>query len=410
MLKINPPALLRAGQHDYALGLLWQPAPRKGWRDAVKSSKSMPGADHYVQLSHLGGIQTGLTRLNGVRHQRVMSLAAIACTWRDGDWLGIFQTAEDRYWFIAILDGAVSPLTDVCGNLAAIQTALDTFRQFQPVLPEYVTAPPEFGLPDSEPVTWTELLPAKPPKAARLSPLSIRKPVTLLVLFLLLTGGGWHAFTAWQEAREAARIAAQQAAIQAHQRALQAMSPWKKSPTPQAFLTACTTLYRHLPLSVGGWLFSGAECRSDGIRAAYARESSLATVSDFAQRITKRYHTAPGFNLQDGGKVADFTLPYPAFTASAFHDDKPETGSQAAFPLVSFLQQQAMTFQFVPDKPPAGQMVVWNTYRFIVTPKLSPAAWLAGMPLNGVRLNSLRLTMTGGVLHYEMQGVFYAKN
>jgi hypothetical protein len=409
MLKIKPPALLRAGQHDYALGLLWQPAARKGWREAVKSAKSMPGADYYVQLSHWGGIQTGLTRLNGVRHQRVMSLAAIACTWRDGDWLGIFQTAEDRYWFIAIFNGSVSPLTDVCGDMAAIRAALDTFRQFQP-LPEFVIAPPEFNLSDSEPVTWTELLPAKPPKAARLSPLSIRKPVTLLVLFLLLTGGGWHAFNAWQEAHEQARIAARQAAILAHQRALQAMSPWKKIPTPQAFMTACTALYRQLPLSVGGWLFSRAECRTDGMRTAYSRASALATVGDFAQRITKRYRTTPGFNLQDGGRIADFTLPYPAFPASAFNDDKPETGSQAAFPLVSFLQQQAQSFQFVPDTSPADRPAVWKRYRFTATSGLPPASWISGMPLNGVRLNSLRLTMTGGVLHYEMQGVFYAKN
>ena len=409
MLKIKPPALLRSGRHDYALGLLWQLAPRNGWRDVVKSAKSMPGADHYVQFSHPGGIQTGLTRLSGVRHQRALSLAAIARHWREGDWLGIFQTADDRYWLIAILNGTVSPLTDVCGDMAAIQAALETYRQFQP-LPEFVTAPPEFGLPDSELVTWTELLPAKPPKQARLSPLSIKKPVILLVLFLLLTGGGWHAFNAWQQAREEARIAAQQAAILAHQRALQAMSPWKKIPTPQAFLTACSALYRQLPLSVGGWLFSGAECRSDGIRAAYSRSSALATVSDFAQRITMRYRIAPGFNLQDGGKVADFTLPYPAFPSSAFNDDKPETGSQAAFPLVSFLQQQAQSFQFVPETSPAGQPVVWKSYLFTTTSGLPPASWMAGMPLNGVRLNSLRLTMTGGVLHYEMQGVFYAKN
>ena len=409
MLKIKPPVLLRSGRHDYALGLLWQPAPRKGWRDAVKSAKSMPGADHYVQLSHPGGLQTGLTRLNGVRHQRVLSLAAIARTWQEGDWLGIFQTAGDRYWFIAIINGTVSPLSDVCGDMVAVNTALATFLQFQP-LPTFVTAPPEFGLSDSVPAMWTELLTQKPPKQARLSPLSIKKPVILLVLFLLLTGGGWHAFNAWQEARKEARIAAQQAAIQAHQRALQAMSPWKKIPTPQAFLTACSALYRQLPLSVGGWLFSGAECRSDGIRAAYSRESALATVSDFAQRITQRYQTAPGFNLQDGGKVADLTLPFPTFPASAFNDDKPETGNQAAFPLVSFFQRQALSFQFVPDTPPADQIVIWNSYRFTVTSGLSPASWLAEMPLNGVRLNSLRLTMTGGTLHYEMQGVFYAKN
>lgn len=409
MLKIKPPALLRSGRYDYALGLIWQPVPRKGWREAVKSAKSVPGADHYVQSTHSGGIQTGLTRLSGVRHQRVLSLATIASIWREGDWLGVFQTAENRYWLIAIINGTVSPLTDVYGDMAAVQSALDTFCQFQP-LPGVVIAPPEFALPDSEPVTWTELLPARPPKQTRLSPLSIRKPVSILVLLLLLTGGGWHAFNAWQESREQARIAVQQAAILAHQRALQAMSPWKKTPTPQAFLTACSALYRQLPLSVGGWLFSGAECRSDGIRAAYSRASALATVSDFAQRITKRYQTAPGFNLQDGGRVADFTLPYPAFPASAFHDDKPETGNQAAFPLVSFLQQQAQSFQFVPDTSPADPPVVWKSYRFTTTSGLPPASWISGMPLNGVRLNSLRLTMTGGVLHYEMQGVFYAKN
>ncbi|MGC6031344.1 type 4b pilus protein PilO2 [Enterobacter kobei] len=409
MLKIKPPALLRSGRYDYAPGLIWQPAARKGWREAVKSAKSIPGADHYVQLSHPGGIQTGLTSLRGVRHQRVLSLAAVASVWREGDWLGIFQTAEDRYWFIAIINGAVSPLTDVCGDMSAIRAALDTFRQFQP-LPEFVVAPPEFGLPDSEPVAWTEILPARPPKQARLAPLSIKKPVIILVLFLLLTGGGWHAFSAWQEAREQARIAAQQAAILAHQRALQAMSPWKKIPTPQAFMTACSALYRQLPLSVGGWLFSGAECRADGIRAAYSRSSALATVSDFAQRITTRYRIAPGFNLQDGGRVADFTLPYPAFPASAFHDDKPETGSQAAFPLVSFFQQQAQSFQFVPDTSPADQPVAWKSYRFTTTSGLPPASWISGMPLNGVRLNSLRLTMTGDSLLYEMQGVFYAKN
>lgn len=409
MLKIKPPALLRSGRCDYALGLIWQPAPRKGWRDAVKSAKPMPGADHYVQISHQGGIQTGLTRLGGVRHHRVMSLAVIATTWRNGDWLGIFQTAEDRYWLIAIFNGEVSPLTDVYGDMNTINAALDTFRLFQP-LPAFITAPPEFDLPDSEPVTWTELLPAKPSRQSRLASLSIKKPVTLLLLFLLLSGGGWHAFNVWQEAQEQARIAAQQAAIQAHQRALQAMSPWKKIPTPQAFLTACSALYRQLPLSVGGWLFSGAECRTDGIRAAYSRDSSLATVSDFAQRITKRYQTAPGFNLQDGGKVADFTLPYPAFPATAFNDDKPETGTQAAFPLVSFLQQQTQSFQFVPDTSPADQPVVWKSYRFTTTSGLPPASWISRMPLNGVRLNSLRLTMSSGVLHYEMQGVFYAKN
>lgn len=409
MLKIRPPVLLRAGRYDYAAGLVWQPSPRKSWREAVRSAHSVPGADHYLQIPTPTGIQTGLTRLNGVRHQRVVSLAAAALTFREGDWLGIFQTSPERYWFIAIINGGISPLSDVTGDLQTVQSALDGFLQFRPA-PDFVVAPPEFAFADSQPMAWTELLSERTSKKSRLSPLSLKKPVSLMIILILLSGGGWHAFNVWQQKKQEAILVAQREAIQARQKAQQQLAPWKKVPTAAAFVSACSSRYGELSLSVGGWIFSGAECRADGMRVAYTRNSSLATVSDFAQRIKHRYQLMPGFNLQDGAKVADFILPYSGFSPADFNDDPLKAGKAAAFPLVSFFQQRNLTFHMTPIAPQASQVLPWKNYTFSVTSNIPPAALILQMPSDGVRVNSVRLTLTGGVLHYETQGVFYAKN
>ncbi|NTZ47725.1 hypothetical protein FCM30_18460 [Lelliottia aquatilis] len=409
MLKIRPPVLLRSGRVDYACGLVWQPSPRKGWREAVRAARAVPGADHYLQMTTPAGVLTGLTHLNGVRHQRVVSLAAIALSFREGDWLGIFQTSPERYWFIAIINGGISPLSDVTGDLKAVQSALVGFLQFR-TAPDFVVAPPEFALPDSQPMAWIDLTARRAPKSIRLSPLSLKKPVFLMLFLILLTGGGWHAFNVWQAKQQEAALAAQREAIQARLKAQHQLAPWKKVPTAAAFLAACSSRYRALSLSVRGWKFSAAECRAEGMRVAYTRNSPLATASDFAQHIQQRYHVMPGFNLQNGAKVADFILPYAGFSPTDYRDDVLNAGNEAAFPLVSFFQQWDLAFRMAPVAPQANKILPWKNYTFSITSSIPPAVLLSQMPSAGVRVNSVRLTLTSGLFNYETQGDFYAKN
>ncbi|WP_235424035.1 type 4b pilus protein PilO2 [Citrobacter koseri] len=409
MQNIRPPVLLRAGKTDYALGLLWQTTRRKGWREALRVARDIPGADHYVQLSTRDGTQAGLAHLNGIRHRQARSLAALALSWRGEDWIGIFQTDEDRYWFIAITGGEISPLSDISGDRETVRQALESWCQFHP-LPVFVVAPDDFPLPGSQQVPWTELLAVTPGRRSRLRALNPKKTVVLTVLLIALVIGGWHAFNVWQQARRDAAIAAQQAAVRARIKAQQELSPWKKTPVVPAFSQACRTFYRSLKLSVDGWGLSAAECREAGARVAYNRVSPMATVSTFSDRIMQRYHVMPEFSLSGGAKVADFTVPFATFPATAFHDDTPPGGQQAAFPLVSFLQQHALPFQFAQDTAVPGQSLSVHRYHFTVASGLAPDTWLAQLPANGVRLSSIRLTFTGGVLHYETQGILYAKN
>jgi hypothetical protein len=402
MLKplIRPPLLLRAGRKDFAVGLFWQPALKSGLFQARALAKGYSKADHYIKTK--GG--TGLTALRGIRHKKTYSLAVLAQQYFKENTIAICKLNNDMYWIVAVINQELSVLSDVTGKAAHIR---QIFHNLMGIYGEgaQIFAPPELALAEKT-LDWLTLIPDKLPENARLKTLSLARysvggAFLLVVLWLLL-----HAHTVYMQYQqkvdsEKKRIQ-EQAALQQRQQ----IRPWQHIITMPTFLTQCQNVYRPLPVNIVGWSFKVAECRQDGIIIAYQHDSTVSSIADFSAQLEKRWHIKPTFNIKNGGKIAEFSIPFsePARTA---YTTEALNQSDSVINVVSFFQMHNQPFSIDDDNSLQKKTLTWKSVNFSLSHTLPPAVYFAHFPISGVRLSSLIITLADGQLKYTTKGTIY---
>ncbi|WP_321943709.1 type 4b pilus protein PilO2 [Paraburkholderia tropica] len=249
---------------SFIVGLSWRHEdgmPRLRELAALSRRNGRWGA---VWRTTSGAVQAGFCELPDTlpdavkRPSQVRVLAAIVATQRAAPWLGLFQTAENRYWLIAVSRGhEIIPQGDVSGTLDEMlrlrdaHMAIGDWTLVEGDLSTLATMVQASGttlmLRDLQRKPWLGAIWAGGAVAAALA----------------VAAGGY----AWHHQQEVERLRAEHARQQAILAALQArrdaeakVLPWTREPRPSGVVQACSDAWGRQDLASGSWTLDAWRC------------------------------------------------------------------------------------------------------------------------------------------------------
>lgn len=418
---ITPVDVIEVNGHSFVSGLYWQTMLKvRSYEAEAKEIGKSIGMDIVTIRRTSMVIQAGFAPLGKGALKGMYSLAAALAQVLGDCWLGAFPVdgADDRYAFVAVLDGAVMPGREFIGTRDAVEQALretHSLVEGQGKKWERVLAPVafEFG---GEAISLAELLQPKQLKpSAKLKPLTFgmtKREIAITAgviggaLVLLLAGlFAKHAYDKRQDdAREALarKQMAALAAAGAHAAVAQAPArTWATQPPAIQAAQACDGALGLLPLAVSGWIFDSATCAGDGKVTAVYKQTNAGPLNTFLSAARARFGSSAPLQIAKDYKSVTVFLTYDVPRPS---DDTllPEADATTLF--VSHFRGLAIEAVPTPPAPlpppaegaPPKPAPDWRTFTYNFAAKLPPSMTLAGMELNGLRLKSVELKLTDG--------------
>ena len=420
---ITPVDVIEVNGYSFVGGLYWQTMLKvRSYEAEAKEIGKSIGMDIVTIRRTSMVIQAGFAPLGKGALKGMYSLAAALAQVLGDCWLGAFPVdgVDDRYAFVAVLDGAVMPGREFIGTRDAVEQALretHSLVEGQGKKWERVIAPAtfEFG---GEAISLAELLQPKQLKpSAKLKPLTfgmtkreilIATGITAGALILLLAG--LFAKNAYDKRQDEAREAlarkqmAALAAANAHAPAAQApVRTWATQPVAIQAAQACDAALGLLPLAINGWVFDNATCAADGKVSAVYKQTDAGPLDTFLNAARTRFGSSAPLQIAQDYKSVTVFLNY---TVPHSSDDALLREADATTLFVSHfrgLAIEAVPTAPVPPPPPAEgaptkQPPDWRVFTYSFAAKLPPSMTLAGMELNGLRLKSVELKLTDGAV------------
>ncbi|HFV9295152.1 TPA: type 4b pilus protein PilO2 [Serratia fonticola] len=417
MTTHNSPVLLEYGKATAVAGLQWQAVPTGRRGLARLTCEKGRQVNRRVVCRGAQRQVAGFCALAGKTHRgSLYSLAMLALPALGRNGYGVVELGDGRQVFLATLDGGPAVMGDVVGSPSDIAAQLADFLAFNPDVDWCVVGTP------AVPADWRSLLPAKPSASARLRTVHSHRPLLAGLLLAGVSVAGYVAWDQWRQAQDAADLAARRAAFEASQQqqitdpAVPVLPhPWAAQLPASAFLQQCQQAWQQAPLSIAGWILSGGECRSDGLRLGYDG-SAGEPVDAFKARVDLLLGQQASFNLPAGGRSGEVFIAL-SHAASQLRDEVLPDADTQLLRLLTHLQRQGMATTFTevaqialaglePDAPPPLQE--WREFTFTVSSTLPPATVFHPLADTGLRLARVTFTLTGGQLRYETEGHLYA--
>lgn len=232
-----------------------------------------------------------------VRPKRLASLAAMLADAKPQPWLGVYQIAEDLYWYIAVRDEyAVLPGGDVVGNADDISNALAQHLGYG-----------GWNRDEGDLDDLNELLRSVKAKRTPIRSLAVSRldpvPTAIAVAVVLsLSIGGLVAHHEYQEHERRARLEAARLKrpAKAVEHVVTASDYLAQSPMPSAWLEGCHQALNTVPPSRHGWLPQAAGCDVGAVNVRWTRGVG-ATID-----------LPPPGQLDDTGEASAQTIPFKA--------------------------------------------------------------------------------------------------
>lgn len=411
-------------------GLNWQYLPLRGRRGMRLRAKEA-GATHWAEMLTDDGQSQGtllgtiaITNKAEMKH-RLASMALAVLPALPPSCYAVFALSPDTYWFIAVNDGMLSPLSDIVGDEHAVRTAAANFLQISGSPPKgwTVYAPSEF-FPELE-VVETPLATLTGNKVglrrARLHKTHNPQLLWLWGIFAVVVVGSYLLLTAWQQHKEEERVAAARAALLARQQAeskapVDSLKPWAKQPRFPSMLNACSTVWKEAQISIAGWIFNTATCDANGKITLHYTLPSGGTVGDFAARLPVIYgpDIKPEFNIPGGADDAAFALP-----VMLTPPERPESllqGNLQIQHLTSYAQRLNARLRLseldTSTQLTQGnvQNLPWRTFSFTFITDIPPDRLFAPGRFNsdGLRAATIMTRLKNNRLEYTIEGILYA--
>lgn len=337
--------------------------------------------------------------MEGVKTNRLYSLAAMLADSKKQPWLGIFKIDEeqDLWWYIAVRDGhAILPNGDIVGGREEIIAARESHSGYRDWT--FIEGP-NIGFLES---LIAQIDERPTPVKSLIGNQHLPKLVAaVMVGASAVAGGGYW----WWQQQQQAEAAARQAAMERMRAQLGQASPTAKPatftpavamPSPNEMLRACGQAI-DLPLSQDGWAFENVLCNTAQATVVWARGSG-ATV-DFRP---------PGDLSADGEKV---TQTISLGLEQRSEDDRVHL-SAAKEQLLAWSQAAGfkVTLQTIsaptPALPGAGSteaLQVQPTLRVALDINVSPFTLnMSGLP--GLRLSNIQNEGPGWKITGELYG------
>lgn len=344
-------------------------------------------------------IQAGFAEAIGVKSPKhIASLAAMLADSKVQPWNGIFQIADDLWWYIAVRDGhAILPDGDVIGTKAEIDAA----RQRHASFTDWNVVEGDLGL--LEAMLNAVVHKPTPVRSTVSNHLPMMWMVVGSVVLVGLAIGGWQ----WQvHTAETERLRAQLLEKIRSQETTQPAPTLEKmlaaTPRPSYWLSGCQQAIYPLSLSYQGWQLDQVECHHTSA-IAHWRRGDGATVAN-----------RPEGTLRPDDNAVDQSIAL-AFSAEV-HSEQLVALPLARKTLRAWTQARALSLKMgqpaqlaaMPGAQPAKPADVVLPNNLTVTLNMtSPFTFGAEFDaIPGLRLTSIKSLSDG---RWDMQGVLYGR-
>lgn len=380
-------------------------------------------------------IQAGfVARSDGVT-KGMYSLACTLAGQLGESWIAAWRVSqdEDRYAVVAVHRGGIIPGCDVIGTEADIRRRVAQQRSRGIEFEEWYL-PPEFDM-GGKPLDIDELLqPSKLKREYKLRELVFglsRAELAQLVVAGLIVAGTAIAWSQWNAHQEQVALEKRLAAEKKRLEDLAKLAkesgtpqppqalehPWAKRPSVQDFVGGCSDVLYQLPLNINGWFFTDAECSGRDVLASYKRTGN-STASDLLTATAGHFSGLPAFYRQGNSATLRYEISLPAAGDEPLLDALEATASLSSWlhrfsenPTLDSVpvkapEQPAMPGQPAPPPPPPPQ---WKQFELKYTTNVLPRNSLAGAPVQGLRLRSIKTELVSDELKWSVTGDLYAK-
>lgn len=216
-------------------------------------------------------------------------------------WAALIQLDEQTWWFAGVIENVVQPETDVYGSYDYVWSLWnDRAMLFDADSHIFVNVErSDFKgstliqldelVESIDERTWKKLVPKTNAAAV-----NTRTAIATAAILAIAGWMGWDEYNRHEQEQEmAARLAAQQSAMQANKQIL----PWYEQPTPSSYISACNAALAKVTLTNAGWTFTGATCTDGAVTAEFDRNNEWPDAGDIIDQN-------PSVKLTPGGKKA----------------------------------------------------------------------------------------------------------
>ncbi|MFT3960950.1 type 4b pilus protein PilO2 [Propionivibrio sp.] len=397
------PNVVEIDGKPYYLGMEWYAYPEAPARAEIQEKADLKGAQSYVLREGESALQVGFCAPSlDELPKGTVSLAACLADSALQPWLGTFEVAPGRWWYIAVRDhNAVLPDGDVLGDEQQVKAAQDAHSGF--VDWRYLSG----TLDDlARMVTDTKAKGARL-RSVRTTPGERRRHVlaagAATVIAAAAAAGAWYVNDLQEQEALRQQRARQddlrRGKIDAAKAAF--VSPFYLTPAPARLLIACRQVFAATPISDQGWTSDRITCTPAGATIEWIRGEGASV-----------RHMPAGVITDDGDKGTQNV----AFTLL------PDAGSadglvkldEVRLALLAWAQEGGFTFKATPLPPPAipeGVDVkdlppILPALSFVIGSKISPLGMIEDFQsYPGLRLTSLQESPTGWII----EGALYGK-
>lgn len=398
--SVDHPNIVEIGGKPYYVGMQWDAYANVPSRSEIREEADIKEALSYALREGQSAVQVAFcdASLDDLP-KGTASLAAYLADSARQPWLGLFEIAPDRWWYIAVRDhNAVLPDGDVVGTEAEALAARDAHSGFTDW--HYLTG----NLGDLERLINETKVKAARLRSVRPTPRERKRMIvaagTMATLLSVAIAGAWYvADQQEQETLQTRRLQAEnlkKGKIDAAKNAL--VSPFYLTPAPGKLLTACREVFATTPVSLYGWSAEQIVCTTSGATINWVRGEG-ATV-----------RTTPEGSIADNGEQVTQSIAFQLTTG------EPETLAkldEVRLALLAWAQEGGFTFRSSPIPAPAIPEGVdakdlppqLPAVSIQITTPVSPFALQADLEsYPGLRLTSLKEGASGWTIEGTLYG------
>lgn len=320
-------AAITIGKINFIVGVTWE-SVENGKSRSLKRKAKRAGFDYWISIKSVdvndsvfmfSGVDSSIIDYN--EKYPLVSLAHYVQKYHSRNSYSIFEVNESEYWFVAFVNGNLSPLSDLYGTKDKITNAVNIFLS--------LTAKPNDGWEVISPNGFldqdyrTENIRSLAQRSKPQKPSHFHKTHDklgaaiwggIIALALLIYFG--NEYYRGRQLQDKIEVAQRELAFKREntlENRLDELKPWGKKPLLHDYLKACSETWKLAPLSIAGWLFKTAKCEYNN-----GTELSLSylmmkggTVDDFNSRLPYWYGSAATakFNIPGAANEAIFKVP-----------------------------------------------------------------------------------------------------
>lgn len=423
--------VLTIGRVRYAAGLFWQSLTLP--QEIVREAREIGQRVERDRVVYRRGraLQVGLCKHEELGGQRgaTYSIASVLAERLGDDWVGAFELEDEpgQYLLVGVKRGGVIPGCDIVGDAVEVRDTLRA-QYAQHVFENVFVSDPDQMQFSGKTLTLHDALGAKRPGKehaliALAGPGTAPRVIVALLIAAIAAGG-----MRWKEERDRAREEAQEAqrleqeakAARLEHSAAQRQAqtnvlphPWILQPRPDVFVRACVEAIYAVPLSIGGWVSTSAQCNGVSVVIAVERRG-VASITDVRDRAVRAGFSVDAIDTEGNAGTLRVALP----TLNPGGDDALE-GLDALMERVRSMYQRrnrdiTLAPKVVQAPPPqegeAAPVADWRTQIFTVAGPMTPLLAIDGLlSVPALRVLSVAARRSDATLEWTVTGEINGK-